>query len=87
MDSLKSEIVGYTAGFLTTVCLIPQLWKIILTKSAKDVSVLTYLVLLCGQILWVVYGIFITDIRVIIPNVISGMFNLLVIISSLYYTS
>lgn len=85
MDPLNLQIVGYTAGFLTTVCLIPQLWKIIVTKSARDVSVLTYLVLLCGQILWIVYGIFISDIRVVIPNVISGFFGLLVIISSLYY--
>jgi MtN3 and saliva related transmembrane protein len=56
MESLKLEIIGYTAGFLTTVCLVPQLWKILITKSVKDVSVWTYFVLLSGQILWIVYG-------------------------------
>ena len=83
MESLKLEIIGYTAGFLTTVCLVPQLWKILITKSVKGVSVWTYFVLLSGQILWIVYGTFVNDMRIIIPNVISATFCLLVII--LYY--
>lgn len=83
MESLKLEIIGYTAGFLTTVCLVPQLWKIIITRSAKDVSVWTYFVLLSGQILWIVYGVLVNDIRIIIPNGISATFCLSIIL--LYY--
>ena len=50
-----TTIIGYTAALVTTFCLVPQLYKIITDKNSGGVSVLTYSILLTGQILWVVY--------------------------------
>ena len=58
------EIIGYIAGICTTICLIPQLWKIYKTSSAEDVSILTFLVLFCGQALWITYGVLLYDLIV-----------------------
>lgn len=86
MNTVFVETIGYIAGFLTTVCLLPQLVKTLVTKSTKDVSTLTYLVLCVGQILWITYGVLIMDVRVIVANVVSLLFALLIIICCVYYT-
>lgn len=80
------EIIGYIAGICTTICLIPQLWKIYKTSSAEDVSILTFLVLFCGQALWITYGVLLYDLRIIIPNSISSMLTLSIVIVTYYYS-
>ena len=83
--TITAEVIGYTAGFLTTVCLVPQLWKIVRTRSTGDISIATFLVLLCGQTLWMVYGVLMNDLRVIVPNVVSVVLSLLVIGLTVYF--
>lgn len=74
-------IIGYTAALVTTFCLVPQLYKIITAKNSEGVSVLTYGILLLGQILWVVYGLMVDDKVVICANLVSGLISLLIIIA------
>lgn len=82
---LITEIIGYAGGALTTVCMLPQLWRIIRTKSSGDISILTFLVLLCGQVLWLAYGFLTDDLRIIIPNVISAALSLSILCSTIYF--
>jgi MtN3 and saliva related transmembrane protein len=79
------DIIGYVAGFFTTICLIPQLFKIITTKSANDISISSFIVLILGQFLWCVYGIFILDLRILIANIISFILGSLIIFFTLIY--
>ncbi|MAG91881.1 hypothetical protein CMO83_04355 [Candidatus Woesearchaeota archaeon] len=51
------ELVGYTAGLLVAVALIPQLIKSWKTKSTKDISIIWTSILMTGLALWIVYGI------------------------------
>ena len=51
------EIVGYLAGFIVAIALLPQVIKAWRTKSTKDISILWNLIFITGLILWVVYGI------------------------------
>lgn len=80
------DIIGYVAGFLTTICLIPQLIKIIITKSTNDISLSTFIVLLLGQILWTSYGILVFDLRIIIANIISLLITFSIIFFTLIYS-
>lgn len=80
MTPLQLEIIGYIAGFLTTVCMVPQLWEIFYNKSARDVSVTTYFILLVGEVLWIVYGLFTNDLRIIVPNVASCTIGVFIIV-------
>ena len=73
-------IIGYTAALVTTFCLLPQLYKIIVHKNTEGISVLTYGILLSGQFLWVIYGLLIDDKIIICANLISGVLSLLIII-------
>lgn len=85
MENKVIDTTGYIAGFFTTICLIPQLVKIVMTKSAKDISLLTFFTLLLGQILWILYGVFILDLRIIIANVISFIITLSIIFCTFIY--
>ena len=50
------EIIGYLAGFLIAIALLPQLIKTFRTKSTKDISIIWTLMLMTGLLLWVVYA-------------------------------
>jgi MtN3 and saliva related transmembrane protein len=63
--------VGYLAGFLTVVSLIPQVLRAWRTKQTKDLSVRTFLILVAASVLWVTYGVLSSDWPVIATN--SGM--------------
>ena len=49
--------IGYLAGFLTTVSLIPQVIKMRKTKSADDFSLAMLLIWCSGIMCWVGYGL------------------------------
>ena len=51
------EFVGYAAGFIMSIALLPQLMKALRTKSTKDISILWTLVVMAGLSLWILYAI------------------------------
>ena len=81
--TLYIQIIGYTAAALTTVANLPQTYKIIKTRSTKDISIVTYFMLTLGCGLWVTYGILNNDIPLIIANGISTTICLLILLIKL----
>lgn len=79
------DIIGLIAGLLIIISFIPQLTTIIRNKSAKDISVLMYVVLLVAQILWLVYGILKNDLQVTITNAVTSVITILVICFAVYF--
>ena len=66
-----ATILGYFAGFLTTVSLIPQVVKTWKTRSADDFSLEMLLIWWTGIICWIAYG-FITNAEpIIIWNIVT----------------
>jgi MtN3 and saliva related transmembrane protein len=61
-------VVGLMAGFCTTLSFIPQIAKIYRTGRTQDLSLSTYVLLVIGLFLWVVYGVVREEIAIIIPN-------------------
>ncbi len=78
-------IVGFVAGFLTTIALLPQVIKTWRTKLTRDISLPYFLVLTIGLFLWVVYGIFINDFPIIVANIISFIFSSTIVYFKLRY--
>ena len=50
-------LIGTVAGCLSTAAFVPQAWQIWKTRSARDVSLAMYAVLIAGVALWIVYGL------------------------------
>ena len=66
-----TTLLGLVAGFLTTLAFIPQVTKIWKTKSAKDVSLKTYVAFSLGVALWIVYGVIKQEIPIILWNAVT----------------
>lgn len=74
------EILGYAAALFTTAANIPQAYKIIKTRSTKDISTLTFTILFIGLVLWLLYGIYKNDLPIIIANSIAAAIAGIIII-------
>ena len=74
------DIIGYSAGFLILISIIPQIIKSWKTKSTKDLSLSRYIIYILGVLLWLIYGIAIINGPMILINSI----NLLLASSILY---
>jgi len=79
------EITGYAATTFTVVAFIPQIWKVWRTRETKDISLATFLILVCGAILWTAYGFLIESLPIIITNVIIGTFQSVIVSFKLKY--
>lgn len=80
-----STIIGFTAAVCTTSGFLPQAFKIMKTKSTKDISLLMYLVLWTGTLLWLIYGIVINELPVIVANIISLSFISTIVLLKIKY--
>jgi len=75
------ELIGLLAAILTTTAFIPQVYKVIKTKSVKGLSLSTYLIFTTGVLFWLIYGLLKSSISMIIGNGIT----FLLAFSILYY--
>ena len=77
-------VIGSAAAVLTMFAFIPQIIKVLKTKSITDVSIVTLLQLALGVLLWIAYGIHIKDIIVITANVIT-LLSLIILLFLYFY--
>jgi len=79
------EIIGFIAGFLVVAAALPQLIKSLKTKTTKDISLMMYLTICLGLLLWLVYGILISSPSLIFTNILSFATNFSVLVLKLKY--
>jgi len=65
------EIIGYAAAALTMFGFIPQLVKMVRTKSVDDVSLVMMVQMGLGVFLWMIYGLHLKNSPLIVANVVS----------------
>ena len=63
-----TEILGLTAGTITSITFLPQVIQVYKTKSAKDISLSMVLLLTVGVAMWLTYGILILNAAIIYTN-------------------
>jgi MtN3 and saliva related transmembrane protein len=56
--SVFVELTGAAAALITTLCWVPQALHILQTRETAGVSLPTYLAFAAGNVLWLVYGLF-----------------------------
>jgi MtN3 and saliva related transmembrane protein len=79
------EFLGFTAGGLVAISLLPQLIKSWKTKSTKDIAISWTLINLAGQILWIAYGVFISSISLVTTSSITLMMTISLIVLKLRF--
>ena len=83
MDS--ATLVGYFAGFLTTLAFVPQVLKTWKSKSASDLSLGMFSVFSLGVLCWLIYGIFLVNTPMIFWNGVTLILALALLIMKLKF--
>jgi MtN3 and saliva related transmembrane protein len=65
------EIIGYAAAALTMFGFLPQLVKMVRTKSVDDVSLVMMVQMGLGVFLWMIDGLHLKNSPLIVANVVS----------------
>lgn len=79
------DLLGYIAGMLVVLSLVPQVVKSWKTKSTRDISLLRYIIYIIGLILWIMYAVIIKNGPVAVMNGLGLLLALSVLILKLKY--
>ncbi|MDG4653248.1 SemiSWEET transporter [Chryseobacterium arthrosphaerae] len=82
---MNENILGITAGVLTSISMIPQLIKVIREKNVEDISLVMLLVLISGLSLWVWYGCMKDELPIILSNSFAVLVNISLLICYMIY--
>lgn len=63
-----AEILGYTAGALTAFTFLPQVIKTWKDRSARDISMIMFVIAFVNEVMWLVYGFMIDNLVIILTN-------------------
>jgi len=73
------------AGIAMSLANYPQAYKIYKTKSAKDISLLTYIILVSAGVIWFLYSISIRNFPIIITYSFGTLSSFLVLVGIFKY--
>jgi len=62
------DIMGYVAGLLVVISLLPQAIKSWKTKLTRDISLWRYIIYILGLVIWIIYAIIIKNGPVALMN-------------------
>lgn len=79
--AILATITGISVGLAN----LPQALKIFKNKSAKDISIITYLIIEIGVIVWILYGLELKSFPIVIPNILSLIMTTLVLAGYFLY--
>ena len=65
-----TDILGYAACAVTALTFLPQVIKTWKEKSAKNVSLMMFVIAFVNEVMWIVYGVLRNDMVIIVTNVI-----------------
>lgn len=82
---MNTEVLGFIAGSLVAVSLVPQVIKSVKTRSTSDISLQWNLINLGGQVLWIVYGIVIKSVSLYVMSGITFAMALIMLGLKLRY--
>lgn len=78
MDSTASFVVGLVGGALTTLSFLPQVIKVVRTRSVGDLSLPMFVIHVAGDFMWIAYGVMTQDVIIISFEVVASVFNIVI---------
>ena len=79
------DLLGLSAGFLTTISFVPQVVKTWRSKSAADISTSMFALFSLGLILWLIYGFYLQSLPIILANSITLVLTAIILILKYHY--
>ncbi|HBA65713.1 MAG TPA: glutathione synthetase [Methylococcaceae bacterium] len=81
-----TEIIGYLAATLTTLSFLPQALLTLKTRQTESLSLGMYSLFTSGVLLWLIYGLSISDKAIIFANSITFLLALSILSFKVYNT-
>ncbi len=78
-------LLGLAAAFCTTVSFLPQAIKTIRTRDTSGISLSMYALFTFGTLLWLLFGLFTSNIPVTAANLITLIFALIILLYKIRY--
>jgi MtN3 and saliva related transmembrane protein len=79
VDGPATTLIGLAAATLTTAAFVPQLVKVLRSRSADDLSFGMLVVFSAGLLLWLVYGVRAGMLPVVVANAVTLALNLTIL--------
>ncbi|NND86253.1 MAG: hypothetical protein HKM23_02760 [Nitrosopumilus sp.] len=79
IDGTLLTILGIAAGILILTGWVEQIYKGYKTKSLKDVSKFLMIFISAGAILWLIYGLIVSDIYIVGTNITAIILMIIVL--------
>jgi MtN3 and saliva related transmembrane protein len=73
------DLLGMTAGCISSITFLPQVIKTWKTKSAADISLLMFTFATISVIMWLVYGIILQNVPIIFTNSMVLLFSIIML--------
>jgi MtN3 and saliva related transmembrane protein len=85
MSHATVDDLGFVAAFLTTAAFVPQLVRVLRLRSAREISLPTFLMFSAGVFLWLLYGIYSGSRPVIASNAVTLVISVSILVLKLRY--
>lgn len=85
MLTITSDVIGYIAACLTTGAFVPQAWLTWRHKRAEGVSAGMYIIMVCGVLMWMIYGILLHAWPIIIANAVTLTLAMFILAMKIIY--
>jgi MtN3 and saliva related transmembrane protein len=79
------ELLATITGVVSSFAMLPQIYRIFKRKSAKDISIWTYVYMFVTGVIWVLYGINIHNFPIWVSNMIGSLAMMGVIVGWFFY--
>ena len=85
IDGTLLTILGVSAGILILMGWVEQIYKGYKTKSLKDISKFLMIFISAGAVLWLIYGVIVSDIFIIGTNIAAMILMMTVLVMKKNY--
>lgn len=84
-DQILIDVFGYSSGVLVGITLLPQVIKVLKTKSTKDLSHIFLVLSLIAAASKLIYGVLINELPIVVTAPIIGIETLIIMIAKCVY--
>jgi MtN3 and saliva related transmembrane protein len=85
LGAARVQDLGYVAALFTTTAYVPQLVRVIRLRSARDISLPTFLLFAIGVFLWMLYGLYTASMPIILCNGVTLILAMSIVVLKLRY--
>ena len=82
---ITNDLIGSIAGTLTTIAFLPQVLKTYRSRSAKDISLVMFLLFSLGVFLWLLYGLSLQSMPIVVSNGITVVLSLSILAMKFWF--